>query len=153
MDDSKASVAERIELFQGDVDKLSAYLPWLIKNSGAKLWNTYTPENSGPGTLKVPVYDSTLLAFVKAVQKTRFYNKYYVYTYSKYRIRDYKDELRLIEKAELKDMEVLGDILARYIQKGMVKGAVWNEGVEYGVYEKVITKMKEIIEFYTRPGK
>ena len=59
------------------------------------------------------------------------------------RIRDYKDELRLIEKAELKDMEVLGDILARYIQKGMVKGAVWNEGVEYGVYEKVITKMKE----------
>ncbi len=153
MDDSKASVAERVEMFRGDVDVLSAYLPWLIKKSGENLWNTYTPENSGPGTLKVPVYDSTLLAFVKAVQKTKFNNKYYVYTYSKYRIKNYKDELKLIESAELKDMEVLGDILSRYVLKGMVKGSVWNEGVEYGVYEKVITRMKAIIEYYTRPGK
>lgn len=153
MDDSKASVAERIEIFRDDVDKLVAYLPWLIKNSGAKLGSVYTPENSGPGTLKVPVYDSTLLSFIKVVQKTKFNNKNYVYTYSKYRIKDYKDEIRLIEKAELKDMEVLGDILSRYVLKGMARGSVWNEGVEYGIYEKVITKMKSIIDYYTRSGK
>lgn len=153
MDESRASTEEIINYYKGEVERLVAYLPWFTKTSGTNLWNTYTPEQSGPGTLKVPVYDTNLLNFVKLFQKTKFYNKNYVYSYSKYRIKNWKDELDVIDKIELKNMHVLGDILSRYVIKGMTRGVIWNEGVEYGIYEHAIAKMKELIDYYTRPGK
>lgn len=151
MEENRAYIIDEINKYKADFLMLLEFLPWLTKVSGQDLTNMYTPEQAGPGTIKVPVYDTNLLRFVKIVQKTQFMNKNYVYTYSRYRIRDYRDELRLIEKAEVKDFKILGDILSMYIMKGMRKGVVWNQGIEYGVYEKIIVKMKELIEYWTSP--
>lgn len=149
--EDRAYIIDQINAYKADIMMLLAYLPWLTKVSGQNLYNTYTPEDAGPGSIKVPVYDSNLLNFIKTVQKTQFINKNYVYTYSKYRIKDYRDELKLIEKADVKDMKILGDILSMYVIKGMRKAVVWNQGIEYGVYERVLVKMKEIVEYWTSP--
>ena len=94
----------------------------------------------------MPVYDSTLLNFVKEVKKTDFLNRNYVYTFSRYRMKTEKDELRVIEACSLQDITVLGDILSKYVIKGDVKGAMWAEGVQNGVYLAVLLKMKELME-------
>ncbi len=57
-----------------------------------------------------------------------------------------KDELRVIEACSLQDITVLGDILSKYVIKGDVKGAMWAEGVQNGVYLAVLLKMKELME-------
>ena len=61
------------------------------------------------------------------------------------------DELRFIENAQITDMKTLADILSSYIVRGRTKGVVWPEGVNNGVYYAVISKMKELIEFWTMP--
>jgi len=151
MEENRAYIIDQINTYKADIMMLLEFLPWLTKVSGQNLQSTYTPEQAGPGSIKVPVYDSNLLRFIKTAQKTRFMNKNYVYTYSKHRIRDYRDELKIIEKAEVKDFQILGDILSMYIMKGNRKAMVWNQGIEYGVYESILVKMKEIMEYWTKP--
>jgi len=152
MDDNKFSTADKVNLYKVDVERLSKYLPWLNNVNGGNLRQAVVPEQGGAGSLRVPVYDSTLLNFIKEFQKTNFLNKNYVYTYSRYRIKDYKDELKLIKNADINSMSVIGDILSMYVIKGMRKSMIWNQGIEYGVYECAVGKMKEIIEYWTRPG-
>lgn len=151
MDTTKESVAEIIGIYKDDVQKLIKYLPWLEEHSGQDLTNYQKPEGSGEHAIKVPVYDSTLLSFIKVAQKTKFMNKNYVYSYSRKRMRTCADELRVIDSVSIMEMNVLGDILAKYVLEGMRKGTVWNLGLSSGVYAKCIGKMKELIEFWTRP--
>ena len=57
----------------------------------------------------------------------------------------------MIARARIQDMDLLGAVLSRYIIKGRTKGMIWKEGVEYGVFYAVISKMKELIEFWDIP--
>ena len=96
--------------------------------------------------MAVPVYDSTLLNFIRDIKTTDFLNRNYVYTYSRYRIKTAADEQRVIEACSLQDITVLGDILSKYVIRGDVKGAVWSEGVQNGVFLAVLLKLKELME-------
>ena len=96
--------------------------------------------------MPVPVYDSTLLSFVKEAKSTRFMNRNYVYTFSRYNLRKTQDELNLIADCTLLEVDVLGDILSKYILKGEVKGAYWTEGVRNGVFLAILLKLKELLE-------
>ena len=96
--------------------------------------------------MAVPVYDATLLGFVKEVKQTDFLNRNYVYTYSRYRIKTAADELRIISACSLQEITVLGDILSKYVLRGDIKGAVWAEGVQNGVYLALLLKLKELME-------
>ncbi len=96
--------------------------------------------------MAVPVYDSTLLSFIKEIRNTDFINRNYVYTYSRYRIKTAKDELRVIDACSLQEVSVLGDILSKYVLRGDVKGAVWSEGVSNGVYLALLLKLKDLME-------
>ncbi len=140
-----------INKYKPDVDALIKYLSWLEQKSGSSLMSNYSPEGGAELTMKVPVYDSTLLSFVKLANKTKFMNKNYMYTYSKYRIKTAADELKLIENVQIMDMQVLGDILSCYVLKGMRKGAVWNDAIKNGIFLCVVKRMKELIEFWTVP--
>jgi hypothetical protein len=40
----------------------------------------------------------------------------------------------------------LGDILSKYVIKGDVKGLIWSEGVQNGVYLAVLYKLKELMK-------
>ena len=57
----------------------------------------------------------------------------------------------MIERATIREMDVLKGILSKYILGGMTKGRVWTEGVANGSILKVLLKMKEILEYWDRP--
>lgn len=137
---------EIIICYKEDVSRLMRYLSWLQNNSGSSVSGIYSGEGIDKTSMAVPVYDSTLLSFIKEIKKTDFLNRNYVYTFSRYRMKTAKDELRVIEACTLQDLTVLGDILSKYVLRGDMKGAVWSEGVQNGVFLAVLLKMKELME-------
>ncbi len=148
---TKEGISEKVNKYKKDVEALSRYLTWLEGKRGQDTFSVYDPGEGEKVTLQVPTYDSTLLGFVKTAKATAFMNRNYPYVYKRYSIQNSKDELRTIDKVQIMDIEVLGAILSKYILKGMTQARVWTEGVQNGVYFAVVSKMKELIEFWTAP--
>ena len=142
----KLSRDEIIICYRDDVAKLMKYLSWLQNKSGTVTSGMYSGEGIDKSSMAVPVYDSTLLNFIRDIKTTDFLNRNYVYTYSRYRIKTAADERRVIEACSLQDITVLGDILSKYVIRGDVKGAVWSEGVQNGGFLAVLLKLKELME-------
>lgn len=145
-DSLRLSRDEIIICYRDDVARLMKYLSWLQGKSGTATSNIYSGEGIGKTSMEVPVYDSTLLNFIKEIKTTDFINRNYVYTFSRYRIKTAADELRVISACSLQEITVLGDILSKYVLRGDVKGAVWSEGVQNGVYLAILLKLKELME-------
>ena len=148
MSDDRKAREEMVEYYRAEVERLSTYLRWLEEKSGGGVSQEYRPE--GGKTVNFPVYDSTLLRFVKEMDGSIFLDKNYPYVYSRNGLKNYKDEIALIERTDIMTMKNIGGILSHYVLGGRVKGRLWAEGVENGVYLKAITKAKEIIDFWTR---
>ncbi len=142
----KLSREEIIICYKEDVERLLKFLPWLEKKSGSAASSVYSGEGIEKSSMPVPVYDSTLLSFIKEIRTTDFLNRNYVYTFSRYRIKTARDELRVIDACSLQEVSVLGDILSKYVLRGDVKGAVWSEGVSNGVYLALLLKLKDLME-------
>ena len=149
MAETKESVRQMIAKYGKDVEELSRYLPWLESKKGQDVGGKYEPGEGKANTISVPTYDSTLLAFVKKVQKTAFYSKNYVYTYSRNRIKTVEDEHKLIDRCQIMELETLGAIITSYCMRGMTKAYVWTEGVKNGVFWHAVSRMKELIEFWS----
>ena len=150
MESSKESIVKVLEKYRADVNELSRYLDWLESKKGQDVGNKYAPgEGKKTTTISVPTYDSTLLAFVKKVQKSCFYNKNYVYVYSRLHIRSAEDEHRAIDNCQIMELDVPGAILTNYCMKGMTKAYMWTEGVKNGVFWHAVSRMKELIEFWS----
>ena len=139
---------EIIKTYKEDVEKLAKYIPWLETKSGNDVVSSYRAEQS---TFSFPVYDSTLMSLVKEAQKTKLMNRNYHYTYSRYRIKTVKEELGLIHGATIREFGVLCDILSKYVLGGMTRAHIWREGVEKRIFLEVLTKLKELIEFWDKP--
>lgn len=137
--------------YRADVEKLARYLPWLESKKGASVQQSYSGSGVEQNSISFPVYDSTLLNFVKEAQRTKLMDRNYRYIYSRYRIRRLEDELRAIKRADIKEMDVLKGILSRYVMEGMTKGKRWSEAVENGVFLAAVTKMKENLDFWDHP--
>lgn len=150
MKTNQLSNEEIVDYFRQDAEKLFRYLPWLEGKSGHAICNIFKEEGIAQNSVAFPVYDSTLLQFVKEAEGTRFMDRNHVYVYSRNQLKTCQDELRLIEKATLRDMEQLGGILSHYILKGRTKALLWSEGVQNGVYLALLRKMKEIFDFWER---
>jgi hypothetical protein len=149
LQENKESISRQVEKYRKDVAELARYRGWLESRSGQDLTKLVDPAEGTQPTMQVPVYDSTLLAFVKSARKTAFIDRNYMYTYRRLRIKDADDELRQISRVQIMEIEVLGAILSSYILKGQTKGTVWNEGVRNGVYLAIVDKMQELIDFWT----
>lgn len=144
--DIRLSREEIIYLYKDDALKLMQYYNWIKSKSGQDISSLYTGDNIEETSMAVPVYDSTLLAFIKVAKGTEFMNRNYVYTFSRLRLRTPQDEIEAIKDSSLQEIKNIGDILSNYCYKGDVRGATWNEGLKNGVYLAILDRLKELLE-------
>ncbi len=137
--DEKLSTRVRNE-YMKDVELLSRYMSWLEKTSGKQVESFYDGDGEQK-LIQIPIYDSTLLAFVKDAKKTGLMDRNYRYVYTRRRIKTVEDELHLIRHAHLKDIDIFKGILSSYVMRGQTKGAVWAEGVRNGVFLELMRRM------------
>jgi len=137
--------------YRPDVEKLARYLSWLESKKGMSVQQSYSGSGIGEHSIAFPVYDSTLLSFVKEAQRTKLMDRNYRYVYSRNGIRTVKDELLAVKRSGIREMNVLKAILSRYVMEGMTKGKRWSEAVENGVFLAVVAKMKENLDFWDHP--
>ena len=140
-----------VQDYKPDVERLIRYLPWLEKKAGKTVSETFSGSGIAEHSITFPVYDSTLLSFVKEVQRTTLVDRNYRYIYSRHRIVTLEDELRMISRADITQMDVLKGILSKYIMGGMTKGRMWTEAVEKRIFLNIVQKMKENLEFWDKP--
>ena len=79
---------------------LLRYLPWLEQHAGKSVSATYQGDNIGEGTLKFPVYDGTLMNFVREASKSSLMEKNYQYVFTRNRLKTHEDERKAIIKAQ-----------------------------------------------------
>ena len=140
------SVEDIVSRYRPELQKITPYLNWLRDNASNEVTQSYS--NSDLKSMPFPVYDSNLLAFVKAAQNTTLIDRNYVYVYSRNRLNTAKDELNFIANAQIRDIDDLAGILSKYILSGMTKGTVWGEGVRNGVLYNVVKKMDDLVRFW-----
>ena len=142
---------EFLGMFREDVIRLSRYIPWFEKKNGNDVSRNYEDGDKMKHTLSFPVYDSILLSFLNDASTTVFMEQNYHYFYTRNRIQNYEDELRLIETADIMHMDVLQCILSRYIFGGMTKAYLWKDGVDHKIFLSILKKARQIIEFWDQP--
>ena len=140
------SVEDIVSRYRPELEKITPYLNWLKENTSNEVAQSY--NNSDLKSIPFPIYNSNLLAFVKAAQTTNLLDRNYVYVYSRNRLNSPKDELIFISDATIRNMDELAGILSRYVLEGMTKGSVWAEGVRNGVLYNVVKKMDELVRFW-----
>lgn len=142
---------QQLEEYKRELMPLLRYLPWLEKSAGTSVSRSYNGAEMGERVMSFPVYDSTLLSFVREAAKTGFMDRNYRYIYTRNRILSHEDERRVIQNAGLKEWGMLCGILSKYVLGGQTKGVLWSEAVQEGIFYLVIRKMCEIIEFWDKP--
>lgn len=142
---------QTIQKYRMAFDKLFRYIPWLVQNQGKKTSHFYEGDNVPKKSIPIAVYDSTLLAFVKEMQATGLMDRNYVYILSRNGLRTEQDELDWIEKAELRNIEDVFGIMAKYVLGGMTKGYLWTQAVENGIFLQALCKIKKLLEIWDKP--
>ncbi len=147
----KAYMRELAGKYKLELSPLLRYMHWLEQNAGKNLTTSYKASEDGMSTMSFPVYDSTLLSFIKEAGKTSFMDKNYAYIYSRYRIQTPQQERDLIEKATMQEWNVLCGILTRYVRGGMTQSYLWTQGMTESILYLTLAKMKELVEFWDKP--
>lgn len=142
---------QMVKRYRADVEPLFRYISWLDTKKGAKVSSVYKDNDLAVHSMSFPVYDGTLLGFVKEVQKTQLLDRNYLYLYARYKLPTPKAEIELIESVTLLNMEVLTSILSKYIMGGMTKGWMWSQAVEEGVFLAILLKFKELVDMWDGP--
>lgn len=130
---------------------LLRYLPWLMQHAGQSASSNYTGDGLEEHSVSFPVYDSTLLSFVKEASKSPLMDKNYRYVYTRNRLKTHDDERRIIAGATWKEWDILKGILSKYVLGGRVKAVLWSEAVKEQIFYLVLSRMKEIVEFWDKP--
>lgn len=141
---------ELVAMYRPDVERLAAFLPWLTDKTSMDVVQNFTGEN-GEVSLPFPVYGDIYLAFLETLGTTIFMNPNYHYTYSRYRIQDWNDELAMIKRADIMTMDILGGILSKYTLGGMTKAYLWTDGMDYQIFYNAVKRAKDIIEYWDVP--
>lgn len=126
------------------------YLPWFEAHAGENTGSSYNGSMDGNNTMSFPVYDSTLLSFVKEIGKSSFMNRNYVYIYSRRRIKTLEDERKAIRTATIQEWDVLCGILSKYVLGGNTKAQMWTQAVKDNIFLMILQKMQEIVEYWDR---
>lgn len=142
---------EMISKYRAAMGNMFRYIPWFEQKQGQKTFQMYAGDNRPSNSIPIPVYDSTLLNFVKEMQATGLMNRNYQYVYSRCRIKTAQDELAVIEKAGLKEVDEVVGILSRYVLGGMTKGVLWTQAVEDGIFLHALLKIKDLLDIWDKP--
>ena len=141
------TAAEVFDKYRSDIEKLIAYLPWLEEKSGkSKVSDIYNGDGLDEHSISFPVYDGTLLRFVKDAENTQFMDRNYVYVISRNRLKSAEEEVEFVKKQTMLKMDNIGGILSKYVMGGRTKARLWSEAVDKGVFLAVVTKLKELYE-------
>ena len=133
------------------LEPLFAYIPFLKQKEGANTRMLLEGDDAPKDSLPVPVYDSTVLKFVKEAQKTGLFTRNYVYAYKKMNIYSPRDERLAVSGAKFGDIDGVIAIMAKYILGGQTRGVMWAEAVEEGIWLHCLLKLKELLEMYDHP--
>ncbi len=142
---------KQIEEYKQVIMPLLRYLPWLGKNSGKTVSSNYAGSDVTEHSISFPVYDATLMSFVKDAAKTSLMDRNYRYTFVRNKIESHDDERRLIKKAGINEWNILCGILSKYVLGGRTKGTLWSEAVTEGIFYLVLDQMKSIVEYWDKP--
>lgn len=142
-----------VDEYGHDLDLLLKFVPYLL-NSRNKMTQKYYEGDGDKKTIPVPVYDSTLLSFVKEAKKTKFITRNYPYAYRKYKLNSLEDELSALKNGKITDLELYKSVLSKYVLEGQTKGVVWTKGVTDGVFVEVLLCLKKLFYDHSlEPGK
>lgn len=130
---------------------LLRYLPWLEEKAGQNVSSFYQGPEFTEHSMSIPVYDSTLISFVKEAGASPLMDRNYRYTYTRNHIVTHDDERRIIAAAEWKDWDILRGILSKYVMGGMTKSALWSQAVRENIFYLVLKRMQDIIEYWDKP--
>ena len=141
------TAAEVFDKYRSDIEKLIAYLPWLEEKSGkSKVSDIYNGDGLDEHSISFPVYDGTLLRFVKDAENTQFMDRNYVYVISRNRLKSAEEEVEFVKKQTMLKMDNIGGILSKYVMGGRTKARLWSEAVDKGVFLAVVTRLKDLYE-------
>ena len=143
--DDLTQVQQFIRKYEADIEKLLPYIPYFEERGAKDVAKTYDGEQ-GHSSVAFPVYDGTLMTFVKMCQKTVFMDRNYFYAYTRRRIKSTAQEEAAIKNATIKDDDMLNAVLSKYVNEGMRKTGVWQDAVERKLFLNVIKKYKELIK-------
>lgn len=142
-----------VDEYGSDLDALLRYLPYLEMNR-EKMTQKYYEGDADNKTIPVPIYDSNLLAFVKAARNSKLITRNYPYSYKKYKLQTAADELKAMKNGKLADFELYRAVLSKYIIEGQRKGVVWTKGVTDGIFTMVLSRLKVLFYDHSlEPGK
>lgn len=148
MHGQEANLKEQIvEEYRDDLIRLLKYLPFLESKAGKDVQDYYEGDGENK-VIPVPVYDSTLLGFVKEARATKFMNRNYPYAYRKWRMPDPASERSAMEKATLMDIDLFRGILSRYVLEGQRKSVMWTAAVEERIFVTALSRLKVLIIDY-----
>lgn len=151
MENENTYLIELMKKYRDVSQDLLRYIPYFEEKQGQKNYNLYRGEEQSEHTVAIPVYEGTLLSFVNEVRRTGLVDRNYVYVLSRYGIRRPEDEIRAVNQAEFKDIEVIYAVMAKYVLGGMTKGLMWSQAVEKGVFLMCLTKLKEVLNVWDAP--
>ncbi len=133
--------------YRSDMEKLMAYLPWLEEKSGkAKVASNYVGEGIAENTISFPVYDGTLLRFIKEAESTQFMDRNYVYVITRNRLKSAEEEKAFVKAQTMLQLNNVGGILSKYVLGGRTKSRLWSEAVDKGIFLEIVRKFKELDE-------
>lgn len=140
----------QIQEYKKILEPLMKYMAWFEKNSGKTGSRTYQGQGIGENSVAFPVYDPTLVNFIREACGSALMNRNYCYIYTRKRIRNHDDERRIIAGAELRDWDILCGILSKYVLGGRTKATLWSEAVEENIFALVLGRMHSIVEFWDK---
>ena len=138
-----------IRKYDSDMKKLEPYIAYFEQMLGQAVSKPYDGEQ-GHSSMEFPVYDGTLMSFVRTAQKTVFMDRNYVYAYTKRRIKTTAAEEQYLKNATIKDEDFINAVLSKYVMEGMRKTGVWQDAVKRGLFLGALKKHKEILDYCKR---
>ncbi len=130
---------------------LLRYIPWFEKNAGQNPGTFYRGPESTEHSMSIPVYDSTLMSFVREAEGSALMDRNYSYVYTRNHIQNHEDERKIIAAAEMRDWGILRGILSKYVLGGRTKSVLWSQAVQENIFYLVLKRMQEIIEYWDKP--
>lgn len=140
-----------LQEYKQTVTPLLRYIPWFEKNAGQNPGSFYRGPEATEHSMSIPVYDSTLMSFVREAEASALMDRNYSYVYTRNRLKSHDDERKIINAAEWKDWDILRGILSKYVLGGRTKSALWSQAVQEDIFYLVLKRMKEIIEYWDKP--
>ena len=145
-DNDTEYMKEKMAEYRRELEPLVKYLPWFEQASEKSASTMYKGNGlDGPGALAFPVYDATLMSFIKEASNSSLLDRNYQYIYTRKDIRNCYDERDLIAAADYKNWDILCGILSRYVMGGRTKSVLWSQGVSEKIFYLCLTKMLEIV--------